>query len=404
MRVLSRAVAAVALLAPAVAAAQARPVAQTGVYRNLFREIGRTDAEIDARVNGAIHDFFFGDSSIRVYDTLGADEATILDSGNGDVRSEVMSYGMMIAVQADLRPQFDRLWNFARRRMRNAAGDLEGYFAWQANPDGTIRDHGPAPDGEQYFAMALLFAWKRWGDTTYRAAADDILDHMLHQDRWAGRGSGVGPMFDRDTRLVVFVPRGPGAGFTDPSYHLPAFYELFARWARRDNDAWREIARASRAFLRAAAHAGTGLFPDYARLDGAPTSPWGGGHDQFRADAWRVIQNVAVDQYWFGGDPAAVEEANRLQTFFDAQGLATYGNMFTLEGRPLAPDHSPGLVAMNAVASLVATGPRALEFVRELWFVPPTRGRWRYYDGCLYVLGLLHAAGRYRMIGLEPAR
>ena len=91
MRVLSRAVAAVALLAPAVAAAQARPVAQTGVYRNLFREIGRTDAEIDARVNGAIHDFFFGDSSIRVYDTLGADEATILDSGNGDVRSEGMS-------------------------------------------------------------------------------------------------------------------------------------------------------------------------------------------------------------------------------------------------------------------------------------------------------------------------
>jgi len=400
-----RPVLAVALAAlPAAGAAQRLPVAATGAYRNLFREIGRTDSEIDAKVNGAIHDFFFGDSTIRNYDTLGADEAYILDSGNGDVRSEGMSYGMMLAVQADLRPQFDRLWNFARRRMRNPAGDLAGYFAWEANPDGTIRDHGPAPDGEQYFAMALFFAWKRWGDTTYRAAADDILDHMLHQDRWAERASGVGPMFDPATRLVVFVPRGPGAGFTDPSYHLPAFYELFARWAARDNDAWREIARASRAFLRTAAARGTGLFPDYARFDGAPTAPWGGGHDQFRADAWRVIQNVAVDRYWWGGEAAAVEEANRLQAFFARQGLATYGNMYTLDGRQLEPPHSPGLVAMNAVASLIATGPQRLDFVRELWYVQPTRGRWRYYDGCLYLFGLLHLSGRYRMIGLEPER
>jgi len=389
------------------ALAQAAPVAASGVYRNLFREIGKTDSEIAAKVDAAIHDFFFGDSTIRNYDTLGADEAYILDSGNGDVRSEGMSYGMMLAVQADLRPQFDRLWNFARRRMRNAAGDLAGYFAWEANPDGTIRDHGPAPDGEQYFAMALFFAWQRWGDTTYRAAADDILDHMLHQDRWTEPASGVGPMFDPATRLVVFVPRGPGAGFTDPSYHLPAFYELFARWARRDNDAWREIARASRAFLHAAARPETGLFPDYARFDGAPTDPWsraGASHADFRADAWRVIQNIAVDRYWWGGDPAAVDEANRLQAFFARQGLATYGNMFTLDGRQLERDHSPGLVAMNAVASLVATGPRALDFVRELWYVRPTRGRWRYYDGCLYLFGLLHASGRYRMIGLEPGQ
>jgi len=406
MRVLAGALAiGLACLPCRQAAAQFRaPVARSSVYRNLFREIGKTDSEIDAKVNAAINAFFFGDSTIRVYDTLGTDEAYLLASGNGDVRSEGMSYGMMLAVQAGLRPQFDRLWNFARRRLRHVDGDLVGYFAWQANPDGSVRDAGPAPDGEQYFAMALFFAWKRWGDTTYRAAADDILDHMLHQERYAGRGSGVGPMFDPVTRQVVFVPRGPGSEFTDPSYHLPAFYELFARWARADNDTWREIARASRAFLRTAAHPLTGLYPDYARFDGTPTAPWGGGHDQFRADAWRVIQNVAVDQYWWGADPLAVDEANHLQAFFARQGLATYGNMFTLDGRQIEPPHSPGLGAMNAVAGLVATDPRALDFVRELWLVQPTHGRWRYYDGCLYLFGLLHASGRYRMIGLEPGR
>ncbi len=253
-----------------------------------------------------------------------------------------MSYGMMIAVQAGLKPEFDRLWNFARRRLRHADGDRQGYFAWQANRDGTVRDHDSAPDGEEYFAMSLFFAWKRWGDPTYRAAADDILHHMLHQDRYASAASDVTRMIDPTAKQIVFVPHGEGARFTDPSYHLPAFYELFARWASEDNAYWREVAGVSRAYLKTAAHPATGLFPDYSRFDGTPTDPWNGGHADFRADAWRVIQNVAIDHYWFAGDAWEVEAANRLQGFFESQGVATYGHMFTLDGRQLAAEHSPG--------------------------------------------------------------
>jgi oligosaccharide reducing-end xylanase len=380
------------------------PVAQGGVYRNLFREIGKTDAEIDTKVGAAVNAFFFGDETIRCYYTLGSDEAYILDSGNNDVRSEGMSYGMMIAVQAGLRPEFDRLWTFARRRLRHASGDRQGYFAWQANTDGSIRDHSSAPDGEQYLAMALFFAWKRWNDAAYKTAADDILHHMLHQDRYASPESGVTRMIDPTVKQIVFVPDGEGARFTDPSYHLPAFYELFARWASEDGAYWREVANASRAFFKAAAHPVTGLYPDYALFDGKPTDPWGSGHADFRADAWRVIQNVAVDRYWFGGDPWEAEAASRWQAFFASQGITTHGNMYTLAGQRLEPDHSAGLVAMNAVASLASTNARASEFVSHLWSIEPTRGRWRYYDGCLYLFGLLHCSGKYRMIGLEAAR
>jgi endo-1,4-beta-D-glucanase Y len=387
-----------------VAVPATTPVAQSGVYRNLFREIGKTDAEIDAKVNAAVNNFFFGDETIRCYYAMGSDEAYILDSGNTDVRSEGMSYGMMIAVEAGLRPEFDRLWNFARRRLRHASGDRQGYFAWQANTDGSVRDNGSAPDGEEYFAMALLFAWKRWDDPAYKAAADDILHHMLHQDLYVSAGSDVTRMIDPTAKQVVFVPNGEGARFTDPSYHLPAFYELFARWAKEDNAYWREVAGASRAYFKTAAHPTTGLFPDYSRFDGTPTDAWGGGHADFRADAWRVIQNIAIDRYWFGGDPWQVEAANRWQGFFASQGIATYGNMYTLAGKQLAADHSAGLVAMTAVGSLVATNPRARDFVEQLWTIEPTRGRWRYYDGCLYLFGLLHCSGKYKMIGLEPAR
>jgi oligosaccharide reducing-end xylanase len=377
------------------------PVAKSGVYRNLFQEIGKTDKEIEAKIQTAINGFFAGGDSIRCYYPVGADEAYILDSGNNDVRSEGMSYGMMIAVQAGMKPEFDHLWNFARRHMRHTDGDRQGYFAWRVSTQGTVIDRESASDGEEYFAMSLFFAWKRWGDASYKAAADDILHHMLHQDRYVAPGSDITRMIDPGTRQIVFVPRGDSAHFTDPSYHLPAFYELFARWANVEGECWREVAKASRAYFKTAAHPKTGLFPDYSLFDGTPTDPWKGGHAQFQFDAWRVIQNVVVDQYWFGVSPWAVEEADRLQTFFASQGIDTHGYLFTLEGKALITDHGPGLAGMNAVASLISTNPRAMDFVRHLWAVEPARGQFRYYDNCLYLFAMLHCSGRYRMIGVE---
>ena len=403
MRRLSRDIVSAGPLVPAGTPAAA-PVAESGVYRNLFREIGKTDAEIDGKVEAALKDYFSGADDVRCYYPRGEDEAYILDSGNDDVRSEGMSYGMMIAVQAGRRTEFDRLWNFARHHMRNADGDRLGYFAWKASTDGKALDPTPATDGEEYFAMSLLFAWKRWADESYKAAADDILHHMLHQDRYVSAGSDITRMIDPPTKQVVFVPCGDSSRFTDPSYHLPAFYELYARWAKDDNAYWREVAEASRRYFKTAAHPGTGLFPDYSLFDGKPTDPGKGGHADFGFDAWRTIQNVVVDHYWFGANPWAVEAANRWQGFFAERGIETHGHLFALDGRAMNTDHGPGLAGMNAVASLVSSHPRAMDFVRHLWTIAPARGQWRYYDNCLYVFAMLHCSGRYRMIGVEPAK
>ncbi len=380
------------------------PVYKSGVYRNLFKETGKTDAEIDAKMEGAVRDFFHGDSETGCCCTFGTDEAYVLDTGNTDIRSEGVSYGMMIAVQAGLKEEFDGLWNFARRRMRHDEGDNEGYFAWQLNTDGTVRSHTSAPDGEEYFAMSLFFAWKRWGDPAYKDAADDILHHMLHQDLYAAPASLITRMIDPGTRQVVFVPeRGHGAEFTDASYHLPAFYELFALWAAADNAYWKEVAAASRAFLRTAAHPVTGLYPDYSFFDGRPADPFNQRHDCFRPDAWRVIQNLAMDWAWFNGDPGEVKAVDRIQAFFAPRGFGSQGSAYTLEGQELVNVSSPGLVAMNAAGSLAAANPQALDFVERLWAIRPMRGKWRYYNNCLHLFALLHCAGRYRMIGATQA-
>ena len=77
--------------------------------------------------------------------------------------------------------------------------------------------------------------------------------------------------------------------------------------------------------------------------------------------------------------------------------MADYGNRFTLDGTQLGKDHSTGLVAMNAVASLAATEPRARQFVDALWNLPVPSGRYRYYDGMLYLLAMLHCSGEFRI-------
>ena len=129
-------------------------------------------------------------------------------------------------------------------------------------------------------------------------------------------------MFDPQTKQVVFVPSGRNSTFTDPSYHLPAFYELWALWAAEDNAFWSEAAAESRAFFHRAANPKTGLMPDYSNFDGTPT---GGDHADFRFDAWRTLSNVAVDFAWFGKDPWQVEQSDRVLAFLASQGPVRTG-------------------------------------------------------------------------------
>ena len=107
--------------------------------------------------------------------------------------------------------------------------------------------------------------------------------------------------------------------------------------------------------------------------------------------------NVALDWLWFQRDPWEVTQSNRLLDFFHSQGLADYGNQYSLDGRKLGNDHSSGLVAMNAVAALASTNLNRKEFVAEFWNTPIPRGHYRYYDGMLYMLAMLQVSGNFRI-------
>lgn len=372
----------------------------TQEYPNMLHEIGLSDAEIEARIDEVWNSLFYGDDrSERVYYPVGDDMAYILDVNNQDVRSEGMSYGMMIAVQLDRQEEFNRLWRWVKTYMYQESGQYRGYFSWHNRPDGRVIDRNPASDGEIWFTTALFFAAGRWGNGegifNYQAEANAILNTMLHTE---SPTSGATNMFDEETQLVVFVPQwGRVSEFTDPSYHTPYFYELWARWADQDRDFWAGAARASRAFWRTTVHPETGLMPNYAEFTGEPVV-WGDYGEFFYADAWRTAMHIAVDYAWFAADEWQIEQSNRLLRFFYNLGINRYNSRFRIDGTPESPQHrSLGLIAMNAAAALAADDPIRLEFVRAFWDAPLNTGQYRYYDNLLYMLALLHLSGNFRI-------
>jgi len=387
----------------------------TGKYRNLFLENGHSKKEILDRNEAAYRQLFHGDSATQAVVFKAGRNANgpmmyVCDVLHNDVRSEGISYGMMIAVQMNRKDDFDAIWNWAMTYMYISRSDhpSEGYFAWSLKRDGTPNAETAAPDGEEYMVMALYFASGRWGDGegiyNYRAWADKILTAMRHRQVKRGMTKfgprTVGSMVDENARMIRFVPDSGRWGHTDPSYHLPAFYDLWAMWGPEPDRAfWASSADTSRRFFHKTTHPITGLAPDYANFDGTPVvTRFNQRSGNFSFDARRTQMNWSVDWSWWRKDPGQQELSNRLQAFFASQGMDTYGTEYSLDGKMLNKGHAKGLVATNAVMSLSATHPLAKDFVEALWNTPvPSEFNERYYDGLLYMMAMLHCSGEFRI-------
>ena len=417
---------------------------ETGKYRNLFVEMGYKQADVDAKLKEVFNDVFRGPNKVyfEVGDTLGY----VSDIKNHDARTEGMSYGMMIAVQFGEKDIFDRLWRWSKKYMQHQDGPRKGYFAWSCKTDGTHNADGAASDGELYFITALLFASNCWGNDTgidYKAEAKHILDCIQPKEytpepRPGFGGFGgmqpTGPqqmyLIDPESKLITFTPDGFGQRFTDPSYHIPAFYEVWARWADDGRaDLWNECAQKSRAFLHKCINDTTGLNPDQCQYDGSlmqmprfpgmPDRPQGAprrnGNNNFRYDSWRVPMNIALDYEWSCADREWQQQyGEKFQNFLYSQGINDFVDQYRVdgtlpEGNEILPAggfrklrHSIGLVATSAAASVMCRHDKKKEFVDALWNAkhePFDDGYFdAYYDGLLRLFAFMHLSGNYRVI------
>ena len=380
-----------------------------GKYRNVFSEIGKSDAEIEKKIKDAVDTFFYGTEEERIYHPVSDDMGYLEDTGNHDARTEGMSYGMMMCVQLDMKEEFDRIWKWSKTYMWMNEGENEGYFAWSCNVDGSKNSNGPAPDGEEFYAMALFFASHRWGDGegifNYSAEAKEILRACVHKGE---NGRAGAPMWNRDNHLVLFVPGHP---FSDPSYHLPHFYELFAKWAyEEDKEFWETAAKESRKYLVKACHPETGLNPEYGNFDGSPVNdpmPWDGSiHGRFFSDAYRTAANIGLDAEWFGTDEGQICIPLKMMKFFGTD-IEAMRCVYEVDGTSLELPvlHPVGLLATMAQSALSVPYSEAAgsdfeiasKWVEWFWNQPLRQGKRRYYDNCLYMFALLALSGNYRI-------
>ena len=418
---------------------------ETGKYRNVFVEMGYKQADVDAKLKEVFNDVFRGPN--KVYFEVGNDMGYISDIKNNDVRTEGMSYGLMIAVQFGEKDIFDRLWRWSKTYMQHQHGQRAGYFAWSCKTDGSHNAEGAASDGELYFITALIFASNRWGNDTginYLAEAQHILSSIQPRaikDEMPPRQTGNGPiapprstvsyLIDPDTKLITFTPDGFGQRFTDPSYHIPAFYEVWARWAGDgSSDYWYECAKKSREYLHKAIHPVTGLNADMTQYDGSEMQmprfpgmpepkegekPRRNGANNFRYDSWRVPMNIALDYEWSCADAEWQQQyGEKIQNFFYSQGVNTFVDQYRTDGTLPEGDeilqaggfrklrHSIGLVATSAAASVMCSHDKSKEFVDALWNAkhePFEDGYFdAYYDGLLRLFAFMHLSGNYRVI------
>jgi len=328
-----------------------------------------------------------------------------------------MSYGMMTAVQFGKKDVFDRLWRWCKKYMQHQSGEREGYFAWSCKTDGTRNSEGSASDGELYYVTSLIFASNLWGndgEINYLAEAQRILNCSMAKQGM----DNVAPFINAQQKLITFTPDPFGATYTDPSYHLPAFYEVWAKYANDGRSAfWNECAKASREYLHKSINEQTGLNPDYNNYDGSLMKTGRILGDAFRYDSWRVPMNIALDYSWSCADRDWQQQyAQKIQNFFYSQGIDTYVDQYNIDGTTPKqillggnnPEHrklrhSIGLMGTLAAASLATTDSEMAKlFVSKFWNAkhePFEDGYFdAYYDGFLRLFAMMHLSGKYRVI------
>ena len=366
----------------------------SGVYRDMFAEAGYAQADIDAKIAAAYSQLYLdGDAATqRIAFAVPGNMSYVTDAKNKDVRTEGMSYGMMVQVQMNNQTMFDQLWRWVLRYMYHAepTDPLHGWSAWHATVEGVPIDEGPAPDGETFFVTALYFAGARWGNGgayNYTAWADTILALVTGKP-------DPEQMFEPASHIVRF---DPGTAFSDPSYMTPAFYGAWARASAVTPGAWPVAAAAARDLLVKATNASNGLAPNQCDFAGAPA----GWAKDYEDDAWRVARNWGVDFAWWAADARQIGLSNAILAFFAQCGSPCNCDYFhPATGACLRNMYSPGAAAMNAVAALASNESSAWDAVDALWAMPipsgDERDSDRYYSGSLYLEALLHVAGRYR--------
>lgn len=247
--------------------------------------------------------------------------------------------------------------------------------------------------------MSLLFAANRWNDSKYMEDAQYIMDKMWNNPSHK--------LFNQGNYIIVFQPLGNGNDFSDPSYDLPAYLELFSRWAEKDTDKWKKAVSAAREHLYKSSNTSSGLFTDYSAFNGQPQQYNGNNNStKYMYDAMRSAMNFGMDYYLFGADSTReIEMATRIINFFEKDGYQHA--RFNWDGSNPSEQYTQGEAGANAVAAIALRSTSGSEDkikknLQNAWDTKFMTGQYRYYDGLVHYLAMLHLSGNFKIWKPKP--
>jgi endo-1,4-beta-D-glucanase Y len=302
-------------------------------------------------------------------------DGRLVDLDNGGVsHSEGQGYGMLLAVLANDRETFGRLWTWTAQNLF-IRGDNLAAWRWHPNQTPNVRDQNNATDGDLLIAWALARAAKRWNSSDYRMASRRI-------------ALAVSKLIDKSNPQAPILP--PGAfGFgrgqmaDGPVINLsylvfPAFDELKTVAAEVD---WDGLKRSSAALVEKARFAPTGLPADWIslatnQLAPAQFQPAVFGYESIRIPLYVAWSSAAgaktllpFTAYWKGAEaePAVID----IKT-----------------GKPKEPMREAGYRAIVALAHCAASGQVVQPALTKVEMS-------RYYSATLQMLSLAAMAEKY---------
>ncbi len=269
------------------------------------------------------------------------EDGRVVDTANNGIsHSESQGYGLILAVLADDRPAFERIWSFTRTQL--LVRD-DGLASWRWDPAATpnLTDTNNATDGDILIAYGLALAGTAWEDDSLTDAARTIT-----------RTIGRSMLVEVDGMPAIL----PGAmGFADqpngrgpvlnPSYWVFEALPVLAQLDPVTN--WGAVSETGIELIRRARITRSGLPPDWLVIDDkgmvqpAPDFPVEFGYNGIRVPLYMMragVNPVLLDPFRESADEEGLHKID------------------PVTGERLEPISEPGYRLIGAAMECVAEG------------------------------------------------
>ncbi|WP_370877186.1 glycosyl hydrolase family 8 [Kaistia dalseonensis] len=299
----------------------------------------------------------------------------IIDDANGNIsHTEGQGYGLLLALAADDRAGFERIWTFTQTEMllRN-----DGLAVWKWLPTTPhVPDINNASDGDLLIAYALSLAGKAWSDDRYTQAATALAEAL-----------GKATVIDERGESLL-LPGASGFATKDradgPVINLSywIFEALPVMQQLAPDTDWQALARSGLDLLASARFGDAGLPSEWISLHGGKAKPAAGFDPVFGYNALRIPFYLVR---------AGIDNPDLLAPFSAAWAGAGVNGLPIINVMTNQIDERLTDAGYRMLPALLACVRSGTKIPSELKSFTPTH----YYPSTLYLLSISYLAERH---------